>query len=43
MSGTNNRKEIARRRVRGLIIFLIVLLSFVLINDLYMFFEGVFK
>jgi len=42
MEKTNNRKEIARRRVRGLIVFLIVVLSFVLIYDLYLFIKGVF-
>lgn len=30
-----SRKEIARKRVRGLIIFLTVILSFVLIYDLF--------
>ena len=42
MSQTMSRKEIARRRVRGLLVFLIVVLSVVLIRDLYSFFKGVF-
>ena len=37
-----SRKETARKRIRGLIVFLIVILSFVLVYDLYCFVEGWF-
>ena len=37
-----SRKEISRRRVRGLIVFLIVVLSFVFIYDLFSFVRGWF-
>ena len=40
MKQIQSRKEVARRRVRGLIIFLIVVLSFVLAYDVYTFIKG---
>lgn len=42
MKETVNRKEIARRRVKGLIIFLIVVFSCVLFYDVYLLFKGWF-
>lgn len=42
MKQTMSRKEISRKRIRGLIIFLIVVLSFVLIYDLFTFVRGWF-
>ena len=40
MRQTKSRKLIARKRVRGLIIFLIVILSFVLVYDVYNLIRG---
>lgn len=37
-----SRKEIARKRVRGFLIFLIIMLSLVLFYDAYLFFKGGF-
>ena len=42
MRQATNRKEIARRRVRGLIIFLIVVLSFILVYDVCTMIRGIF-
>ena len=42
MKETSNRKEIARKRIRGLIIFLIVVLSCVLFYDVYLLVKGWF-
>ena len=42
MKQTMSRKEISRKRIRGLIIFLIVVLSFVLVYDLFTLVEGWF-
>ena len=42
MEQARSRKEIARRRVRGLIIFLIVILSLVLVYDAYTLIKGWF-
>ncbi len=42
MKETINRKEIARKRIRGLIIFLIVVLSCVLFYDVYLLVKGWF-
>lgn len=42
MKETINRKAIARRRIRGLIIFLIVVLSCVLFYDIYLLVKGWF-
>lgn len=42
MDSKSERKIIARRRVRGLLIFLIVILSLVLIWDIYLLIKGMF-
>ena len=42
MKQAMSRKQIARRRVRGLIIFLIVILSLVLVYDLFTLVRGWF-
>lgn len=42
MDEKSERKIIARRRVRGLLIFLIVILSLVLIWDVYLLIKGMF-
>lgn len=42
MDAKSERKIIARRRVKGLIIFLIVILSLVLMYDIYLLFKGLF-
>lgn len=42
MDEKSERKIIARRRVRGLLIFLIVILSLVLIWDIYLLIKGLF-
>ena len=42
MDEKSERKIIARRRVRGLLIFLIVILSLVLIWDIYLLIKGMF-
>ena len=38
----NDRKLVARKRIRGLLILLIVIMSFVLIYDIYLFVESGF-
>jgi len=40
MDSKSERKIIAKRRVRGLLIFLIVVLSLVLIYDIFLLIEG---
>lgn len=42
MEQVNERKMIARRRVRGLLVFLIVIFSIVLLYDIYLFVKGWF-
>lgn len=42
MEQVNDRKEIAKKRVRGLLIFLIIVLSMILLRDVYLFFKGWF-
>lgn len=42
MEQKNNRKIIARRRIRGFLIFWIVILSFVLFYDVYLLIKGWF-
>jgi hypothetical protein len=42
MDSMSERKIIARRRIRGLLIFLIVILSLVLIWDVYLLIKGLF-
>ena len=42
MKQGGSRKEIARKRIRGLLVFLIVILSFVLFYDFYLLIKGWF-
>ena len=42
MGQMTSRKMVARKRIRGLIVFLIVILSFVLVYDIYTLIESWF-